>query len=163
MDEDTLELDLSEEVPNRTEERIKNLSSKVREKATEAAEAQKKAEEAETARLAAEKERDFYASFSTSTAKFPAASEHMDAIKEKVLSGYSVEDATVAVLNAEGKLVPQEATPAPVESPLGGSAATPSLDVPSSQELSLEEKRAKLMEADQRGEIQDALRALAGK
>lgn len=158
-----LELDLDLEDPNinRTEERIKKLSSTVRTVATERDEANAKAETEATARLAAEKERDFYASFSTNTSKFPAASEHIDAIKEKVLAGYSVEDATVSVLNAEGKLMPQAEIAPNVDSGIGGSAATPSLNTADKPvgEMSREEKRTALLEADKRGEVAEALRS----
>ena len=153
--DDELELDLQEgQNINKTEQRIKNLSSKVAETAQERDEASRRAEEAEARASAAEKEKEFYASFSTLASKYPGASDHMDAIKAKVLAGYSEEDATVSVLNAEGKLQPQQAAyqaPAPAG---GGSAATtlPS-DSRTTQEMSREEKRSALLEADSRGEI----------
>lgn len=71
-----LELDLTEDEPiNKTEERIKNLSSKAKTFAEERDQARAAAEAAEAARVAAEKERDFFASFSDQAAKYPAASE----------------------------------------------------------------------------------------
>lgn len=153
---DELELDLEEgQNINKTEQRIKNLSSKVAETATERDEALTKAQAAEEARVALEKERDFYASFSTNASKYPAASEHMDAIKEKVLSGYSVEDATVSVLNAEGKLAPATAGVQPIAGPAaGGSAATQLTgDTRSYSEMSREDKRSALFEAEKSGEL----------
>jgi len=157
---DELELDLNEDPNlNRTEERIKNLSSKAKEAYSERDEAKAKADEAEAARLSAEKERDFYQSFSTHAAKFPQATEHMDAIKEKVMAGYAPEDAIVSVLNTEGKLSPQEAVQAPVGQAAGGSAATNVAvgDRPAG-EMSREEMRQALLEADSRGELADAIR-----
>jgi hypothetical protein len=147
MGED-LELDLQDENINKTEERIKNLSTKAREAYSERDEAAKKAQDAETARLAAEQERDFFKDFSGIASKYQSAPEYQDQILEKVRSGYSVEDATVSVLNAEGKLLPQEpAAPAPQAPAAGGSAAT-TLTQPSKavSEMSVEEKRNALME-----------------
>lgn len=157
---DELELDLTEDPNiNRTEERIKNLSSKVREKAQEAETLAKEKEEADTARINAEKERDFYQSFSTHAARFPQATEHMDAIKEKVMSGYSPEDAIVSVLNAEGKLTSQEPVQAPAGPAAGGSAATNvAIGDRPINDMSREEMRAALLEADSRGELADAIR-----
>lgn len=165
MDEN-LELDLDQDI-TREQKRLQNLSSKVAETSKERDEAKAALEEAKKAAETATKERDFYASFSQSIAKYPGATEYQDKIKEKVMNGYTVEDATVAVLNSEGKLQPQAAAPAP-EAPAeaaqpaapapaaGGSAATaiPSGGATKSPtEMSLEEKRAALLEAEQRGDL----------
>lgn len=102
------------ETPNKAEERIKELSGKVKltsQERDELAEANKDIGV----------ERDFYKDFSETSTKFPQASEHKDAILEKVKSGYSVEDATVSVLNSEGKLIPQKEDREVVA---GGSATT---------------------------------------
>lgn len=162
MSDQELELDLDlEEEPNinRSEQRIKNLSSKVKEQAQETATEREAREKAETRADAAEKKAEFLESFAGVAAKFPNASEYREAIQEKVLSGYSVEDATVAVLNTEGKLLPQDQT-TEAESALGGSASMPPLggEQKSTNDMTLDEKRAKLMEADQRGELAEALR-----
>jgi len=155
-----LEMDLIEEPNiNKAEERIKNLSSKVKEKALENETERKLREEAEARAASLEKERDFFASFSDQVSKFPAASEFKDAIKEKVLAGYTAEDATVAVLNANGRLMPQENN---VEvGPIAGGSAPTQLtgDRPSSN-LSQEERRQKLMDMDSRGELADLLKNL---
>ena len=72
-------------------------------------------------------------------------------IKEKVLAGYTVEDATVAVLASEGKLT----TPTETENVAGGSATNP----PSSggpnplEEMTREEKREEILKAAERGDI----------
>jgi hypothetical protein len=153
---DELELDLSEgQDIDRTEVRIKNLSSKVKETASERDEATKKAEEAELARQAAEKDRDFYKDFSGMASKYPGAPEFQDAILEKVRNGYSVEDATVSVLNSEGKLLPQAEQAVQHESVAGGSAVTApfSIGTKTLAEMSLDEKRDVLVELEKRGDI----------
>lgn len=151
---DELNLETNDEL-TRTETRIKDLSSKVRTTAEERDTANAKAESETQARLAAEKERDFYASFSDSSAKFPGASEYKDKIKEKVLSGYTVEDATVVVLNSAGKLNSTVTPPPPLAQVAGGSAPIqlPSSEIKSPSEMSRDEKRNALIEAEKRGDI----------
>lgn len=159
-----LDLDFQEDQNiNKTEERIRNLSSKVKEKAQETATEREARLAAEARAEAAEKTVAFLNDFSNMASKFPNAPEYREAIQEKVLAGYSVEDATVAVLNAEGKLMPQEQGPiAPIESPIGGSASMPPLTTGerSASDMSLDEKRAALMEADQRGELAQVIKRL---
>lgn len=154
---DELDLNLSQEEQNinKTEERIRNLSSKVKTASEERDAAAAKAAEAEAARIAAEKERDFYAGFTDMTGKYQGASEFKDTIKEKVLGGYTMEDATVAVLNANGRLVPQAAPPPPPPPPAaGGSALNPSFDSSKGMnDMNREERRAALIEAEKRGDI----------
>lgn len=138
---------------NRVEERIKSLSDKVRLTAEERDAAQAKIQAEAEARAKAEKERDFYASFSDSVTKYPGASEYKSVIMEKVLSGYSTEDATIAVLAKEGKL-----GAAPVAQPtvnIGGSAINlPQSGTPKPlSEMSREEKRQALRDAEARGDI----------
>lgn len=69
-----------------------------------------------------EKENSFNEGFVDILGTQPSAKEHKDEIKSKVLSGYTVEDATFAVLGKAGKLGTAQA-PAPA-SPAGGSAST---------------------------------------
>lgn len=157
-DELELELDLEDQnLNNRAESRIKDLSSKAKTFATERDEAREALEAASTEKAALEKERDFFATFSDTATKFPGASEYKDAIKEKVLAGYSVEDATVAVLNAEGKLTPQvEVAPEPAPTQAaGGSAPTalPSSGTKVLGEMTRDEKRAEVEAAISRGDI----------
>lgn len=75
----------------------------------------------------AQREVEFYKGFTPLTSKYQSAGEFQDKIKEKVMAGYDIEDATVAVLSRENKLNPPE-TPAvkPIAriSPVGGSATT---------------------------------------
>lgn len=152
---DELELDLTEEQDiNKTQERIKNLSSKVKSASEERDTAKAAVETAETARLAAEKERDFFKEFSSTNAKYPAASEYQDQIKEKVLAGYTVEDATVSVLNKEGKFTPT-VQQAPQQNVAGGSAPNQVLQTGNKpvSDMSRDERRQALVEAEARGDI----------
>ena len=88
-------------------------------------------------------------------AKYPDAVSHKEAIKDKVLKGYSMNDAIISTLASEGKYNPPVKLETPPENPAGGSAATRPLtggEKPIS-ELTREEKRAKFLEAEQRGDI----------
>lgn len=156
-----LELDLegSEEI-NKTKERITSLSSKVRDTAKERDEAKTAAEAAETARIATEKERDFYKGFSAISTKYPGATEYQDQILEKVNAGYSQEDAAVSVLNANGKLMPQPEQPPQAVTAGGGSAQTILTDTSSKpvSEMSQEERRAALTEPARQAELEAILR-----
>lgn len=100
---------------NPAQERIQELSGKVK---TEA-EARQAAEERATA---AERKAAFAEGYADIVATNPAAKEFKADIEAKVSTGMSVEDATFAVLGKAGKLgnVP---APAPA-SPAGGSAPT---------------------------------------
>lgn len=122
--------------PSRSEERIKQLSEKVELTSKERDEKSRLLEEAQ-------RERDFYAGYSDILSTNPAAKDHKDEIKEKVLKGYSVEDATFAVLGKAGKL-----GAAPVQTPqvAGGSAATTVTQTgeKSPAEMTQEERRAAL-------------------
>src|SRR3990167_1272359 len=123
FDLDALDTDIEKE--NKIEKRIKDLSEKVRLTSEERDEKDKLVKDRDEKIVGLEKERDFFSSFGDSVAKYPQASEFKDAIKEKVLHGYSVEDATVSVLAKEGKLetkAPASPPPPPKENPAGGSA-----------------------------------------
>jgi hypothetical protein len=102
---------------SRAEERIKELSEKVRLTSEE---------RDEKARLldTTTRERDFYASFTDVVATNPAAKDHKDAILEKVKGGYTPEDATFAVLGKAGLLGGTQPQPQTQMSPAGGSATT---------------------------------------
>ena len=64
------------------------------------------------------------------------------------MSGYTVEDATVAVLAKEGKLTGMPTPQPPVENPAGGSAITNlGGGEKSLNEMSRDEKRAALVDA----------------
>ena len=104
------------EVPtgNRSEERIRELSGKLELTATER-------DEFKTLNETTTRERDFYKGFADIVSTQPNAKDHQDEIKEKVLKGYSVQDATFAVLGGLGKL---GNTPAQAPQVAGGSADT---------------------------------------
>jgi len=156
MADDTLDLEqLDNEIEkeSKVEKRIKDLSEKVRVTAEERDAGGRKLEE-EVARASnLQKEVEFLNSFGDQLSKYPDASPFKDKIKEKVLRGYSVEDATISTLASEGKLSPKEVH---VDNVAGGSAAI-NQPIPGAQktvsEMTREEKRAKLIEAEQRGEI----------
>ena|SRR3990167_1249686 len=160
---DDLELDLDDldkDINNRNkvEERIKDLSSKVKLTSQERDELQASNKKLEDEKAAALKEKDFYASFSDTVSQYPNAKDFKDKIKEKVMAGYSVEDATVAVLAKEGKLAttPSEnIQPEPKQSPAGGSATTspPTQGQKPISEMTREEKRQALLEAEARGDV----------
>ena len=84
--------------------------------------------------------------------KYPQAKDFKDKIKEKALAGYTVEDATVAVLASEGKLT---ATPQETENPTGGSATNPPATSGSKElsEMTIEEKRAAVLDQIEKGNI----------
>lgn len=124
--------------PTVSEERINQLSDKVKTASDERDAAKAKADDAE--RRAA-----FAEGFVDIVATQPAAKDHKEEIKDKVLKGYSVQDATYAVLGAAGKL-----GGAPIEQPkaqvAGGSASTamPQSGVKPVSEMTLAEKRTQL-------------------
>lgn len=134
--------------------RIKQLSEKVENTSKERDELAKLKGEEETKRIAAEKERDFYQGFATTLGKYPKASEHQEEIKSKVLSGYSMEDAAVAVLVGAGKFSLPQATIQP-QQVLGGSGSTvlPNTGTKPVSEMSRDEKREALLEAQARGDF----------
>lgn len=138
-----------------TEKRIKDLSQKVKLTSEERDEQTRLLNEKDALLTTATKERDFFQGFSTQTSKYPAAAEFQDKIKEKVMAGYDVEDATVAVLSREGKFTGQSAPAIVRESPAGGSAPTNiKVDVNKPiNEMTREEKRAAILELERKGDI----------
>lgn len=135
---------LEEDKKSIINERFKTVSRKVTEERKRGdAEAEEKKKALEE-KVIAQKETAFYKEFSKSISKYPQSSEFEEQIKERVLKGYTVEDATVAALNSAGKLILPKVEK---ENPAGGSAVTqtPKGDKPIN-EMSPEEKRAKLKE-----------------
>lgn len=121
LDENGVEVPETNQTPapeEKNNNRYKDLADKVKTTAEER-------DAANTAKEAAEKELNFYKGFSKVSSKpeYQAASEYQDKIKEKVLSGYDMEDATISVLGKAGKLGNFTA-PSQRESPTGGSATT---------------------------------------
>ena len=150
-DLDLEQLDKEIEGENKIEKRIKDLSEKVKLTAEERDATKRKIEEemARTANL--QKEVEFLNSFGDQLSKHPEASQFRDKIKEKVLKGYSIEDATISTLATEGK-----SKEPIVDNPAGGSAAV-NQPLTGGQktvsEMTRDEKRTKLIEAEQRGDI----------
>ena len=94
----------------------------------------------------------FAEGFTDIVAENPAAKEFKTDIQAKVMSGYSLEDATFAVLGKAGKLnQPKVET----THTAGGSAATNISNggTKSIQDMTRDEKRAALLEAVERGDI----------
>ena len=159
MDNNDLDLNLEEldkvevSVENKLQvkDRFAKLSEKVtlsrKEKEVAEAKAQTEADRASKA----EKERDFFKTFSQVSSKHPEAANFQDQILERVNKGMDTEEATVAVLYKEGKLT----APQPqVENVAGGSAPnTPSQGEKDFREMNNEEKRNVLLELEKKGEL----------
>lgn len=99
------------------EKRFKDLSNKVRTTAEERDEKDRLLQEQTAKNVVLEKENAFNTGFVDMLGMYPTAKEHKDDIKAKVLSGYSVEDATIAVLGKAGKFS------APVRQDIAGGSA----------------------------------------
>lgn len=162
--EDELELELQTGVQpqiNRTQERINSLTSKLGDVSREKEEALRKAEEAERKAQEAEKNLKFVSDFSEMVPKYQAASEYRDAIKEKVDAGYTIEDATVAVLNANGKLIPQAQEEPVIETaPIAGGSAPTQLptQAKSPSEFTQDDLRAELSKPERAADLEQILR-----
>lgn len=149
------------EQPSESQQRITQLSGKVKTE-TEAKE-KALAEKAEAEKKAADAERKaaFLDGFSDILAENPAAKEFKADMEAKVMSGMSLEDAKFAVLGKAGKLgQPQVET----MSPAGGSASTAvigSSGEKSIGEMTQEERRAALMERE--GELHEILAPKVGR
>jgi len=150
-DSEDIDVDLDETSDNKVEKRIKELSKKVKLTSQERDELIKTKQKLEVERDSAKKEVEFYSSFSNATDKYPGAKDFKEKIKEKVLAGYTVEDATVAVLASEGKLT----TPTETENVAGGSATNPPSEGGPKplEEMTREEKREEVLKAVERGDI----------
>jgi len=111
----------TEQKTSEAERRIKELSEKVELTSKDRDEKDALIKERDDKIAYLEKEKEFSDSFSDVLEKYPNAKTFKDAIKERVDKGYSVEDATFAVLGKEGKLGVREMD---VDTPAGGSADT---------------------------------------
>lgn len=151
--EDELILDSNEEI-TREKDRNKKLADKVKTTSEERDAKVKELEEISRAKADTEKERDFFKNFNQVALKYPNATELQDKIWEKVKGGYDMEDATVAVLNKEGKFTPTAPT---VErlSAAGGSATTNMSggEAKGPTEMSQDERRNALHDLEARGEL----------
>ena len=150
---DLEQLDNEIDKENRVEKRIKYLSQMVKQTTAQRDSSKRKVEEEVAKSANLQKEVEFLNSFGDQLSKYPDASSFRDKIKEKVLKGYSVEDATVATLASEGKLSPKEVT---VDNVAGGSAAV-NQPIAGGQkktsDMTRDEKRAALLEAERRGDL----------
>lgn len=141
------ELDNVINEPSEAEVRIKQLSGQAK-KAQEEREAEKTAREAAEAKTAeAERKVAFAEGFTDVVATNPAAKEFKADIQAKVMSGYSMEDATFAVLGKAGKL---NQAPAETQAIAGGSASNTITNTSekSIDEMTQAERRALLVERE---------------
>ena len=146
------QLDSDQEEKYRGDKRIKDLSEKVRLTTEERDEQKRLLGERDVKIAELERENAFNSGFVDVLTKHPMAKDHKDDILVKVKGGYSVEDATYAVLGKVGKL--GQPPPPPVDNPAGGSAVnSPVLGEKTLKELTRDEKRAKLVELEARGDI----------
>lgn len=128
---------------SRANERIRQLSEKVELTAKERDEKDKTLKEQGDKIASLEKENTFNSSFADILGSQPAAKDHKDEIKAKVLAGYTPEDAAYAVLGKAGKLGTQ-AIAAPQ---VAGGSATTNVQTGGQKtikEMSTAEKRAEL-------------------
>lgn len=127
----------------RTNQRINELSEKVKLTSQERDELKTSLGDRDTKIANLEKENAFNSGFSDILGTHTAAKDHKDEIKAKVLAGYTVEDATYAVLGKAGKLNGA----APVQTQVAGGSADTAVSTTSTKtptEMSLSEKRAQL-------------------
>lgn len=150
MPEQTITTQTTEEIAasneaSRSQQRINQLSEKVELTSKERDELKGLVGQRDSEIATLKKENEFNSGFADMLGAHPLAKDHKDDIKAKVLAGYSVEDATFAVLGKVGKLGTQDVSQPQVA---GGSATTP---ITSSQtektvaEMSLAEKREALL------------------
>lgn len=127
----------------RAEERIRQLSEKVELTSKERDEKDKLIQERDEKIATLEKENTFNSGFVDVLASHSAAKDHKDEIKAKVMAGYSVEDATYAVLGKAGKLGATLETPTQVA---GGPSAvnTPQTGEKSVADMTQAERREAL-------------------
>ena len=152
---DLEQLDNEIESTNKVEKRIKDLSEKVRLTSEERDAVKAKVLEESNRASSLQKEVEFLNSFGDQLSKHPEASSYKDKIKEKVLKGYSVEDATISTLASEGKLTASQPT-VQIDNVAGGSASV-NQPVTGGQktvaQMNRDEKRQALLDAEGRGEI----------
>lgn len=150
LDLDNVQNDVQQKL--QTKDRFAKLTEKgiESEKARELAENKAQAESDRAAK--AEKDLEFYKSFSQLSSKHPGASDFQDQIKERVDKGYDPEDATLAVLAKEGRLSGQTVQVARPDI-AGGSAQTNLGDGGGKNisEMTQAEKAEALMQAEKEG------------
>lgn len=141
------ELDEIINEPSESQQRITKLSKDVKTTSDERDAARLEAETARAESAESKRVAEFSEGFVDVVAGNPAAKDFKDDIKAKVLSGYSLEDATFAVLGKAGKLnQPQVETN---QAQFAGGSATTNLPVQgmekSAAEMTQDERRNELM------------------
>jgi hypothetical protein len=149
MPEDIITESTETEVQPESQKRIQDLSNKVK-TASEERDAEK------LARQEAEKKVAFAEGFVDVISQNPAAKDFKEDIRAKVMGGYSMEDATYAVLGKAGKLG-QQAQPVESQEVAGGSASTviTQTEEKTATTMTQAERRAAL--ADSQSELMDIL------
>ncbi len=130
--------------PSRAEERIQQLSDKVQLTAKERDEMKSLVGERDKTIAELQRENSFNSGFSDMLGTYSAAKDHKDEIKTKVLAGYTVEDATLAVLGKAGKLGAQAPQPTPPQVAGGSATTNPQSSKKEVKDMSLAEKREAL-------------------
>ena len=150
LDLETLDEDI--EKSSKVEKRIKDLSEKVRLTSEDRDDQKRLLSERDVKIAELERENAFNSGFVDVMTNHPAAKDHKGDILAKVKGGYSIEDATFAVLGKAGKL--GQPPPLAVDNPAGGSAVNPPVvGERTLKELTRDEKRTKLLELEARGDI----------
>lgn len=149
MAEDTI-IETSE-----SEKRIKQLSDKVKTTSEERDEKDRLLKEQSDKTTASEKKAAFYKDFSKISAEYKDAPEFADEIEAKVMGGYTPRDAAVSVLMEKGKFNPSQTTQERTTVAGGSATTTPPQGgvVKSPEEMTRDEKRAALLEAEKNGEL----------
>lgn len=150
LDLDNIEKETQEKL--QVKDRFAKLSEKMTLTAKEKEESDAKAKAEGERATQAEKERDFFKNFNALSTKYPNAPQFQDKIWDKVKLGYTEEDATVAVLNTEGKLTYESPKP---DNPAGGSASNIIADTGNKTlaEMTLAEKESALIELEKKGDL----------
>ena len=154
LDLDNIEAQEKQKLP--VKDRFAKLSSDYSQTKKEKEEVEVKLKTESDAKLQAEKERDFYKSFSQISSKHPEATNYQEQILERVNKGMDTEEATVAVLYKEGKLnVPQPQVD--IGNVAGGSAPnTPGVEK-NYHDMNLEEKRKVMLDLEKTGALERLL------
>ena len=134
---------IEEEKESRSQQRIKQLSDKVELTSKERDELKELRVQDQKKIGELERENAFNSGFADILGTQAAAKDHKDAIKEKVMAGMSVEDATFAVLGKAGKL---GVTPEPTAPQVAGGSATttPQSGTKEVKDMSQAERREQL-------------------
>lgn len=129
---------------NPAQDRIKQLSANVETTAKERDELKGLRDKDQQKIAELERENSFNTGYADMLGNYPTAREHKDDIKTKVMAGYTVEDATLAVLGKAGKL----GGSAPAPQVAGGSSDTTiQTTTKETKDMTQAERRAELDKA----------------